>query len=342
MPDLYANQIAKPIEIGGIELSNRAFLAPMSGVTDLPFRKLAHGFGAGLVVSEMVASQAFIEGEAEMQLKVLSGDISPHMVQLAGREPSWMARAAEVAQEHGADIIDINMGCPAKRVTTGYSGSALMRDLDHALTLIEATVSAVKVPVTLKMRLGWDDKSLNAPELAKRAQDAGVQMITVHGRTRCQFYKGQANWEAVSRVKDAIDLPLVVNGDISDATRALEALAKSGADAVMIGRGAYGAPWLPAQIAGKVDNAQADAMRSNPVIAIDHHDAMLSFYGLESGIRQARKHLGWYLDNLNLPASASILKKQIMTSFEPKEVHTGLEELYQMQICDVQVSEAAA
>ena len=234
MPDLLANKIAAPISIAGIELPNRAFLAPMSGVTDVPFRKLAHHYGAGLVVSEMVASEAFITGQEEMQLKVMSADFKPHMVQLAGREAGWMAKAAIVAEANGADIIDINMGCPAKRVTTGYSGSALMRDLDHALTLIDAVVGAVKVPVTLKMRLGWDDNSLNAPELAKRAEDAGVQMITVHGRTRCQFYKGQANWAAVRNVREAINLPLVVNGDIINQTNALDALEKSGADAVMI------------------------------------------------------------------------------------------------------------
>jgi len=242
----------------------------MSGVTDVPFRKLAHHYGAGLVVSEMVASEAFITGQEEMQLKVMSADFKPHMVQLAGREAGWMAKAAIVAEANGADIIDINMGCPAKRVTTGYSGSALMRDLDHALTLIDAVVGAVRVPVTLKMRLGWDDNSLNAPELAKRAEDAGVQMITVHGRTRCQFYKGQANWSAVRNVREVIKLPLVVNGDITDRT------------------------------------------------------------GIESGIRQARKHLGWYLDNLNLPASSGMLKKIIMTSFEPSEIYETLATLFAM------------
>lgn len=342
MPHFCAEDISRPIRVGGITLSNRAFLAPMSGVTDLPFRKLASGFGAGLVVSEMVASQAFIEGEAEMQLKVLADGVSPHMVQLAGREAIWMERAAKVAEGHGADIIDINMGCPAKRVTTGYSGSALMRDLDHALTLVEATVKAVSVPVTLKMRLGWDDQNINAPELAKRAEDAGVQMITVHGRTRCQFYKGTANWKAVRAVREAINLPLVVNGDITDTASAKAALKQSGADAVMIGRGAYGQPWLPAKIAQHLTKDEAFSLARNPEIAITHHEAMLTFYGMESGIRQARKHLGWYLDKLNLPPSAGKLKKTIMTSFNPAVIHQGLEELYSMDLSCQSPSEAAA
>ena len=330
MPDLSANSIGKPILIGSIELSNRAFLAPMSGVTDLPFRKLAHQYGAGLVVSEMIASQAFIEGEAEMQLKILSDDIAPHMVQLAGREAIWMSRAAKVAEEHGADIIDINMGCPAKRVTTGYSGSALMRDLDHALTLIDAVVDAVNVPVTLKMRLGWDDNSINAPELAKRAEDAGVQMITVHGRTRCQFYKGNADWQAVHAVREAVDLPLVINGDITSKSTAYEALKSSGADAVMIGRGAYGAPWLPALLSEKITEEYSQELKTDYQAIINHHEEMLSFYGLESGIRQARKHLGWYLDKLKLPKSAGDQKRIIMTSFNPVEVHKTLESVFEM------------
>ncbi len=330
LPDLSANSIGNPISIGSIELPNRAFLAPMSGVTDLPFRKLAHQYGAGLVVSEMVASQAFIEGEAEMQLKILAGDISPHMVQLAGREAVWMARAAEVAEANGADIIDINMGCPAKRVTTGYSGSALMRDLDHALNLIDAVVGAVNVPVTLKMRLGWDDTSINAPELAKRAEDAGIKMITVHGRTRCQFYKGNADWSAVHLVKQAINLPLVVNGDITSQSKAQEALLKSGADAIMIGRGAYGAPCLPAHIAGKLSEVNAKSLKLDCKAVIEHHEEMLSFYGLNSGIRQARKHLGWYLDNLAVPKSAGDHKRKIMISFDPAEIHQSLETIFSM------------
>lgn len=331
--------LSLPFTIDGVTVRNRAILAPMSGVTDVPFRNLAWKYGAGLVVSEMVASQALMEGEAEMQLKLLQGEVGQHVVQLAGREPEWMALAAKMAQDNGADIIDINMGCPAKRVTTGYSGSALMRDLDHALTLIEATVEASKIPVTLKTRLGWDDANLNAPELARRAQDAGVQMITIHGRTRCQFYKGYADWTKVMAVREAITVPLVVNGDVKSKVDAANALGKSGADAVMIGRGAYGAPWVPALIAGTLSDQEADTLKINPEVALSHHDAMLSFYGEPSGIRQARKHLSWYLDQLNLSKSAGNLKRRVLTSFDTKEIQKLLPELYAMHhqetdVCD--------
>lgn len=341
MPKISANDVSQPITVGPHKFRNRAFLAPMSGVTDVPFRKLAWKYGAGLVVSEMVASEAFVEGEAEMLLKVQSAGLPLHMVQLAGREAQWIARAASFAQDHGADIIDINMGCPAKRVTTGYSGSALMRDLDHALTLIDAVVEAVTIPVTLKMRLGWDDNSINAPELAKRAEDAGVQMITVHGRTRCQFYKGSADWNKVHAVREVTKLPLVVNGDISNHTSATKALNLSGADAVMIGRASYGAPWLPSMIAGEISKEAAIELSKSANFVIEHHEEMLSFYGIQSGIRQARKHLGWYLDNLELLKTEQIssLKKQVMTSFSPSEVHSALGELY--SLADTQITEAA-
>jgi len=224
---------AKPLKIGDIEVANRVFLAPMSGVTDAPFRRLTAALGAGLVVSEMTASDDLVHGRPMSQLRCEAAGIGPHVVQLAGCEVRWMAEGARIAEAAGAEIIDINMGCPARHVTGGQSGSALMRDLDHALKLIEATIAAVKVPVTLKMRLGWDERSLNAPELARRAEAAGVQMISVHGRTRCQFYKGDADWGAVRAVKDAITIPLVVNGDITSFEKAVSALEKSGADAVM-------------------------------------------------------------------------------------------------------------
>lgn len=333
-----AQDLSNPIMIGGIELPNRAFLAPMSGVTDVPFRNLAHRHRAGLVVSEMVASQALMEGEGEMQLKMAASSSSVHMVQLAGREAGWMALAAKMAEDNGADIIDINMGCPAKRVTTGYSGSALMRDLDHALGLIEATLEAVSLPVTLKMRLGWDDRSINAPELACRAQAAGIQMITVHGRTRCQFYKGSADWAKVRAVREAIDLPLVVNGDITDKKTAQKALDESGADAVMIGRGAYGCPWLPGFIAGAIGQSDVVQLVVDPDLALEHHDAMLRHYGKESGLRQARKHLGWYFDNLELPVAAKLLKKRILTSFDPVEIERETRTLYAMHDCSAQTS----
>lgn len=304
-----------PLHLGRVNVPNRVFLAPMSGVTDVPFRNRAATAGAGLVVSEMVASQELVKGSIESKLRSQRGTSSIHMVQLAGREAHWMAEAAKLLEQSGADIIDINMGCPAKKVTGGYSGSALMRDLDHAMTLIEATVGAVKCPVTLKMRLGWDDQTINAPELARRAVDAGVSMITVHGRTRCQFYTGSADWEAVRAVRDAISVPLVVNGDIVDQDSASKALKLSGADAVMVGRGSYGRPWLPGMMAGKIEAEPANL--ADYISA--HYQDMLACYGMLTGIRHARKHLGWYLERYaaNTPAQD---KARLMTETDDKEV----------------------
>ncbi|MDA7946665.1 MAG: tRNA dihydrouridine synthase DusB [Hyphomicrobiaceae bacterium] len=272
----------------------------MSGITDLPFRRLAHKLGAGLVVTEMVASQSLVNQRDEELRRVEKGNEWPFVVQLSGREASWMAEGARIAEARGADIIDINMGCPAKQVTRGLSGSALMRDLDHALTLIDATVGAVNVPVTLKMRMGWDHASLNAPELAKRAEDAGIWMITVHGRTRCQFFKGTADWGFVDHVKKAVNVPVIVNGDIHTTSDIRKAMAQSGADGVMVGRGCYGRPWFPgaAAVALKagLSNAEPPAPARMKDIVLEHYEAMLTHYGRDFGLRNARKHLGWYVE----------------------------------------------
>lgn len=285
--------------IDSVEIKNRVFLAPMSGVSDLPFRRLAARFGAGAVVSEMVASEQLARAEDEAVLKATGEGISPHIVQLAGREAKWMEVGAKRARDAGAHVIDINMGCPAKKVTTGYSGSALMRDLDHAMTLVEATVNAVDCPVTLKMRLGWDDNSLNAADLALRAQHAGVKMVTVHGRTRCQFYKGCANWPAIAAVKKAISIPLVANGDVTSEQDAENILAVTGADGIMIGRGAYGRPWLVGHVAHYLKTGDIlPEPTEDALVAIvtEHFEALLRHYGDYVGLRAARKHLSWYLD----------------------------------------------
>jgi len=318
--------MTKPLSIGRHQLPNKAVLAPMSGVSDLPFRRLASRFGAGMVVSEMVASESFVRGDAETQMRAEAQADGLHVVQLAGREARWMGEAARVIADLGADVIDINMGCPAKKVTSGYSGSALMRDLDHALTLIEATVAAVDVPVTLKMRLGWDDTSINAPELARRAEAAGVQLITVHGRTRCQFYKGKANWKAIAAVKEAISVPLIANGDCKGFEDALELLAQSGADGVMIGRGAYGRPWLPGHVGHFLETGERrpdPAGRELADLVIEHYEALLSQYRENGGLRIARKHLGWYLDVVQSSGAGTIpvsIRKSLMTSHRPADV----------------------
>ena len=310
------------MSIGNHAVRNNAFLAPMAGITDRPFRKLAERFGAGMVVSEMIASNALAVGNQDMARKLGRPNTLPHMVQLAGCEAEWMTRGAKIAHEAGADIIDINFGCPAKRVTNGYAGSALMRVPDHAMTLIEAVVSATPLPVTVKMRLGWDDDSLNAPEMARRAVDAGVQMITVHGRTRQQFYKGIARWELVRAVVDAVDVPVVVNGDIIDATSAREALAQSGAAAVMLGRGAQGRPWAVAQIGAGLAGQMAPATpQGDALVALisEHYEDMLVEYGTAVGLRAARKHLDWYTE-----AAGIVLDKPVRSAFlnneEPADV----------------------
>jgi tRNA-dihydrouridine synthase B len=296
-------------------------LAPMSGVTDLPFRQLAWENGAGLVVTEMVASRELVGNAAESWSRLKGEGINPHMVQLAGREAFWMGEAARIAADNGADIIDINMGCPAKKVTGGYSGSALMRDPDLALSLIEATVKAVKVPVTLKMRLGWDHDSINAPQIARRAEDAGVQMITIHGRTRMQFYTGSADWDAIRQVREVISVPLIANGDVETLDQCHEILARSGADAVMIGRGCQGRPWHAGVLAGA--RAEPDHKEAAS-IATRHYLAMLEFYGEKAGVRHARKHIGWYLARL-APHTPAEVMTAVMTSTDPSFVVDILE-----------------
>jgi nifR3 family TIM-barrel protein len=289
------------IVLADVTIDPPVILAPMAGITDLPFRRMVARFGAGLVVSEMVASSEVIadrrDHSARAALDVSGAQGAPTSVQIVGREPAPMAEAARIVTDLGAAVIDINMGCPARQVTGGASGAALMRDPDHALRLIEAVARATDRPVTLKCRLGWDEGCMTAPEIARRAEAAGVRMIAVHGRTRAMFYKGQADWAAIARVREAVTIPVVANGDILTAADARMAMAASGAEAVMAGRAAQGAPWVPAQIAaGLAGRAGPAAPEGGALAALvaEHHAEMLSFYGTDLGLRIARKHLGWY------------------------------------------------
>jgi tRNA-dihydrouridine synthase B len=326
------------ISIGPITTRNAVFLAPMSGVTDEPFRRAAHGSGAGLVVSEMVASEELVHARPDMMRRAKGHKhVAPFVMQLAGREAKWMSEGARVAEDMGADVIDINMGCPARQVTGGLSGSALMRDLDHALTLIEATVATASVPVTLKMRLGWDEKLLNAPELARRAEQAGIALITVHGRTRCQFYTGKADWQAIKAVRNAIKIPLIANGDCASVDDAKAMFAASGADGVMIGRGAYGRPWWPGVIAEGLKagtGCKMPSLAEQSSILLEQQDGTLSLYGQLHGNKAFRKHLGWSI--LRLAESqfisaetAAALRATLMVERDNAKVTLGINHLFQ-------------
>jgi len=331
-----SQNLTKSLRIGPVKVPNSVILAPMSGITDTPFRRLAERLGAGLVVSEMTACAGLATGQREARVRSEGQGVGINVVQLAGCEARWMAEGARIVAAQGAQVIDINMGCPSKQVTNGASGSALMRDLDHAMGLIEATVEAVAVPVTLKMRLGWDHASINAPELARRAQDAGIQMITVHGRTRCQFYTGTADWSAVRAVKQAVTIPVVVNGDIRSFDDATQALEKSGADAVMIGRAAQGRPWFPGQMAhylatGK--RGQAPHLFEQLRLIDALYDEMISHHGAAIGRRHARKHLGWALDAAAASAQVppELLKDhraRVLTAEEPAQARRRLAEAF--------------
>ena len=307
--------------IGKQAISPPVLLSPLAGITDLPYRNLVSSFGAGLVVSEMVASHEIMQKGKDARARAELGfNVEGTSVQIAGRDAYWMSECAKLIEGNGAKIIDINMGCPAKSVVNGASGSALMRTPDLALQLIEAVVNAVDIPVTLKTRLGWDHNDLNAADLSIRAEKIGIQMITIHGRTRCQFYKGNADWKKISEVKESVDIPVIANGDIVDSASAKLAMKHSKADGVMIGRGAQGKPWLLSQIASEIFNTKPPEIPSGKKLLSmisTHYTEMLNFYGERHGNKVARKHLGWYMDYMGV---SSIDKRALQTETDPQKV----------------------
>ncbi len=320
----------KALQIGGHRLEGRAFLAPMAGVTDVGMRRLARRFGASLTVSEMVAADYYARGDPANRLKAHSTGAGLHVVQIAGCDPAVMADAARFAEASGAAIIDINMGCPSKRVTNGYSGSHLMRDLGLAISLIRATVGAVRIPVTLKMRLGWDDQSINAPELGRLAEAEGIAMLTVHGRTRCQFYSARADWAAIGKVKQAVSIPVVANGDCASLADAAAILAQSGADAVMIGRSAIGRPWFVGDVAHYLTHGSARAAPSSAErkkAALEHYETLLEILGTAQGVRYARKHLAAYAEWAGVRDGA-MLRQRLVTAEAPSQVKSVLCQLF--------------
>ncbi|MFT6106622.1 MAG: tRNA-dihydrouridine synthase B [Rickettsiales bacterium] len=321
------------IKIGNIQLENNVLLAPMSGVSDLPFRRLVKSFGASLVISEMIASRAMIIKTKDSLKKCQKDEaIFPMSVQLAGCDPEVMAEAAKINEDLGADIIDINFGCPVKKVVNGFAGSALMKDEDLATRIMDSVVKAVKIPVTMKMRLGWNTENLNSPTLAKKAEDVGIQMLTVHGRTRCQMYNGTANWELIGNVKNSVKIPVIANGDIKNSDDAREALRQSEADGIMIGRACYGKPWLINQISHQLAGLDVEIpnLTEQQKIVLDHFDEMVEHYGEQVAMLLARKHIGWYSSGLRGGAE---FRAKINTLKEIPQIKDLINCFYESQTC---------